>query len=91
MYRPCLLGGILLLTTLSFGQQPDTTLNPNPTANQNPNAYNTYNRPVEVSHGHGNWGWLGLLGLAGLFGRSRRDTVVRGRDEYVTGQGRRVA
>jgi MYXO-CTERM domain-containing protein len=90
MYRARLLGGVLLLSALSFAQQTDTTLNPN-NANPNLNPYNTYNRPVEVSHGHGNWGWLGLLGLAGLLGRSRRETVVRGRDEYVTGQGRRAA
>jgi MYXO-CTERM domain-containing protein len=83
MYLVRMLGGVLLLTAVSFGQQQGTT--------QVPNPYDTYNRPVEVSHSHGNWGWLGLLGLAGLFGRSRRETIARGRDEYVTGQGRRVA
>jgi len=85
MYWARLLGGVLLLTALSFGQQPGTTRNPNP------NPYDTYNRPVEVTHSYGNWGLLGLLGLTGLFGRRRGGTIVSSRDEYVTGQGRRVA
>ena len=87
MYRARLFGGVLLLTALSFGQQPDTSRNPNPDAY----SRDTYNRPVEVTRGFGNWGLLGLLGLAGLFGRSRRDTVVRDRDEYVTEQRRRAS
>jgi MYXO-CTERM domain-containing protein len=85
MHWARLLGGVLLLTSLSFSQQPGTT------RNTNPNTYDTYNRPVEVTRSHGNWGWLGLLGLIGLFGRRRQETTVRGRDEYVTGQGRRAA
>ena len=77
MYRANLLAGVLFLTAFGFAQQPDTSRNPNPDAY----TRDTYNRPVEVTHGYGNWGLLGLLGLTGLFGRSRRDTVVRGREE----------
>jgi hypothetical protein len=88
MYRARLLGGLLLWTALSFGQQPpDTSQNPNP------NAYppDTYNRPVEVTHSYGNWGLLGLFGLIGLAGRRRQNTVVRDRDEFVAEQRRRAS
>jgi MYXO-CTERM domain-containing protein len=87
MYLARLLGGVLLLTALSFGQQSDTS------RNASPDAYSrdTYNRPVEVTHSYGGWGLLGLLGLAGLFGSSRRNTVVRDPDEYVMEQRRRAS
>jgi MYXO-CTERM domain-containing protein len=79
--------GILLLTTASFAQQPDTT------RNSNADAYNrdTYNRPVESTSGYGNWGLLGLLGLSGLLGLRRRETIVRNRDEFLTEQRRRAS
>ena len=86
MYRVHLLAGVLLAVS-GFAQQPDTSRNPNPDAY----SRNTYNQPVEVTHGSGNWGLLGLLGLTGLFARRRRDTIGRDRDEYVREQGRRVA
>jgi len=84
---PMFIGAILLTASAFAQQQPDTNQNPNP------DAYtpNTYNRPVEVRTGYGNWGLLGLLGLTGLLGRGRRETIVRGRDEYVNEPGRRVA
>jgi MYXO-CTERM domain-containing protein len=79
--------GILLLTTASYAQQPDTTRNPNS------DAYNrdTYNRPVEYTSGSGNWGLLGLFGLAGLLGLRRRETIIRSRDEFSTEQRRRAS
>jgi MYXO-CTERM domain-containing protein len=84
---PLIVSG-MLLTASAFAQ---TTTNPNP----NPDAYTqnpyTYNRPVVVKTGYGGWGLLGLFGLCGLLGRRRRETIVRGRDEYVTDQRRRVA
>jgi hypothetical protein len=86
MYRVHLLAGVLLLATCGFAQQPDTVQNPTPDTY----ARNTYNQPVEVRHSYGNWGLLGLLGLTGLLGRGRR-TIVRDRDEYATGERRRVA
>jgi len=87
MYRIHLLVGVLVLTTCSFGQQPDTSRNPN----SDTYYRDTNNRPVEYSHGYGNWGLLGLLGLTGLLGRRRRETVLRDRDEYTTEQRRRTA
>lgn len=84
---PLIIGGMLLAAS-AFAQ---TTTNPNP----NPDAYTynpyTYNRPVKVRTSYGGWGLLGLFGLAGLLGGRRRETIVRGRDEYVTDQRRRVA
>jgi MYXO-CTERM domain-containing protein len=79
--------GILLLSTASFAQQPDTRQNPIP------DAYNrdTYNRPVDRASGHGNWGLLGLFGLAGLLRARRRETVVHSRDEFSTEQRRRAS
>lgn len=89
MYRVHLLAGVLLLAASGFAQQPDTIQNP--TQTPAPDTYSrTYNQPIEVRHSYGNWGLLGLLGLTGLFGRSRR-TIGRDRDEYVTGERRRVA
>ena len=80
--------GAMLLTGSILAQETTTTPNPNPDTY---NPYNTYNRPVEVNTGHGGWGLLGLLGLSGLFGLRRRETIVRGREEYLNQQGRRVA
>jgi MYXO-CTERM domain-containing protein len=88
MCRVPLVLGAALLTASAFGQQqPDTT------RNLNPDAYNrdAYNRPTEVRTDYGNWGLLGLLGLTGLLGLRRRETIVRGRDEYLNEQRRRVA
>jgi MYXO-CTERM domain-containing protein len=87
MNRAYPLIGILLLTTASFAQQPDTRQNPNP------DAYNrdTYNRPVGSTSGYGNWGLLGLLGLSGLLGLRRRETVIHNRDEFTTEQRRRAS
>lgn len=91
MYRIPVLIGAMLLTASTFAQQTDTSPNPNP----NPDAYTrdtyNYNRPVEGRTGYGNWGLLGLLGLTGLFGLRRGETIVRGRDEYLNEQRRRVA
>jgi len=85
MHRAHALIGVLLLTVSSFAQQPGTM--------RNPDTYtrDTYNRPMEGTYGYGNWGLLGLLGLAGLFGLRRRETMVHGRDEYVTEQRRRAS
>ena len=93
MYRLHLLAGVLLLSALSYAQQPATDQNAIPDTNANPRTYtqDTYNRPVEVRHGGGNWGLLGLIGLTGLFGRRRSETMVRGRDEFAADQRRRVA
>jgi MYXO-CTERM domain-containing protein len=86
MCRAPVLIGAVLLTASTFGQQPDTSRIPNPDAY----TRDSYNRP-EVTTGYGNWGLLGLLGLTGLFGLRRRETMVRGRGEYLNEQGRRVA
>jgi MYXO-CTERM domain-containing protein len=82
MHRIHVLTGVLLLTASSFAQQPQ---------NPNPDAYTRepYNRPVERTSGAGNWGLLGLLGLTGLLGLRRRGAI--GRDEYDTGERRKVA
>jgi MYXO-CTERM domain-containing protein len=87
MLKARVLVGAMLLTAPVFAQPVPT--NPNP----NPEVYppNTYNRPVEVRTGYGNWGLLGLLGLTGLLGLRRRETIARGRDEYLDEQRRRVA
>ena len=85
MYRAYVLIGVLLLSASSFAQQPNTR------PNADTYSRDTYNRPVEGTSGYGGWGLLGLLGLTGLFGLRRRETIVRRRGEYVTGQGRRVA
>jgi MYXO-CTERM domain-containing protein len=89
MNRAHVLIGVLLLTASGFAQQPGTTRNPS----LNPDAYtrDTYNRPVQYRTGSGNWGLLGLFGLLGLSGLRRRDTMVRGRDEFISEQRRRVA
>ena len=87
MYRVRLLGGVFLLTALSFGQNPDVT------RNSKPDSYSrdTFNRPVKVIHTNECFGLLGLLGLAGLFGRTRRNTVVMTQDEYDAERRRRAA
>jgi MYXO-CTERM domain-containing protein len=90
MCRASVTIGVVLLAASAFAQQSGTT------QNANPNTYpqNTYNQPytpVEVRHGNGGWGLLGLFGLAGLLGLRRREAIVRGRDEYVGEQRRRVA
>lgn len=97
MFRIPVLIGAMLLATGAFAQQPDTS------PNTNPNAYtpDTYSRPMEGRAGYGNagygnsgyglWGLLGLLGLSGLLGLRRSETIVRGRDEYLDEQRRRVA
>lgn len=82
---------VIIGATLFIGSifaQP-TTPSPNP----NPDTYdqNTYNRPIEVRTGRGGWGLLGLFGLCGLFGLRKRETIVRGQDEYLNDQRRRVA
>lgn len=87
MFRVPLLIGAALLAASAFGQQQDTSRNPNPDAY----TRDTYSRPTEVRTDYGNWGLLGLLGLTGLFGLRRRETIVRGRDEYLNEQRRRVA
>lgn len=87
MYRAHLLLGVMLLTAPGFAQQPDRSSNPN----ADTTSRETYTRPVEGTHGYGNWGLLGLLGLTGLFGRARRDTVVTGRDEFGTEHRRRAS
>ena len=85
MYRAHAFIGVLLLSVSSFAQQPSTR------PNTDTYTRDSYNRPVDGTSGYGGWGLLGLLGLTGLFGLRRRETIVRGRDEYVTGQRRRVA
>jgi MYXO-CTERM domain-containing protein len=85
MRRASLFIGAVLLTASGFAQPTDTSRVPNP------DAYNTYNRPVNVRTGPGNWGLLGLLGLAGLFGLRRGQTVIRDREDYLNEQRRRVA
>ena len=87
MCRVPLLIGAMLLTASAFGQQPDTIRNPN----ADTYTRDTYGRPAEVRTDYGNWGLLGLLGLTGLLGLRRRETIVRGRDEYLDEQRRRVA
>jgi len=93
MRRVPLFIGAMLLTASSFAQEPNTTGNPSPDTS----TRDYYNRPVEGRTGYGNytnygnWGLLGLLGLTGLLGLRRRETIVRGRDEYLNDQRRRVA
>ena len=94
MRRMPLFIGAMLLTASSFAQEPNTTVNPTPDTS----TRDYYNRPVEGRTGYnygntnyGNWGLLGLLGLTGLLGLRRRETIVRGRDEYLNDQRRRVA
>lgn len=82
--------GAALFTGSMLAQPTTTSPNPNPdTFDQNTYPYN--NRPVEVRTGHGGWGLLGLFGLTGLLGLRRRDSIVRGQDEYLNEQRRRVA
>lgn len=69
------LASILLLTSLSFAQQPSPNNPQDRTANP---TDHTYTRPVENSHNWGGWGLLGLLGLAGLLGRKRETTTTTG-------------
>ena len=76
--------GAVFLAASAFAQPADTNRNPNP------DAY-TYNRPVEVRTGYGNWGLLGLLGLSGLAGLFRRETRVHGEEDYLNQRGRKVA
>lgn len=93
MWRIPVLIGAMLLTVSAFAQTPDTSRYPNA------DTRDTYNRPVEGRTGYpvegrtgyGDWGLLGLLGLTGLLGLRRRETIVRGREEYLNEQRRRVA
>jgi len=87
MCRVPLLIGAALLTVSAFGQQPDTSRYPSPDAY----TRDTYSRPTEARTDYGNWGLLGLLGLTGLLGLRRREPIVRGREEYLNEQRRRVA
>jgi len=64
---------ILLLTAVSFAQQPASNDPQDRTAN--PTDQN-YTRPVDTGHNWGGWGLLGLLGLAGLLGRRRETTTL---------------
>ena len=93
MKRAHVLASILLLTLVSFAQQPSNTNN---TQDRTANPTDqTYTRPVETGHNWGGWGLLGLLGLAGLLGR-RRETTTTGtgtgytRNDRTYGQQRRV-
>jgi MYXO-CTERM domain-containing protein len=71
MKRAHLLFSILLLTVVSFAQQPnnpqDRTANP---TDQN------YTGHMDTGRGWGGWGLLGLFGLAGLLGRRRQTTIT---------------
>jgi len=67
------LASLLLLTSLSFAQQPTPNNPQDRTANPTDHAYT---RPVETGHNWGAWGLLGLFGLAGLFGRRRETTTT---------------
>ena len=93
MKRAHVLASILLLSLVSFAQQPASTNNPQDrTADR---TDQTYTRPVETArHNWGGWGLLGLFGLAGLLGRGRRETTTTGtgytRDDRTYGQQRRV-
>lgn len=81
------LASMLLLTAVSFAQQPTPNNNPQDrTANP---TDQTYTRPVQTEHGRGNWGLLGLLGLAGLLGRKRATTATYLRDERTYGEQQR--
>ena len=80
---------ILLLTAVSFAQQP---ANPNNPEDRNPTDH-TYTRVVETGHNWGGWGLLGLLGLLGLAGRKRESTTTGTgftRDDRTWQQQRRV-
>jgi MYXO-CTERM domain-containing protein len=87
------LASILLLTSVSFAQQPP----PNNPEDRAANPDHTYTRPVETGHNWGGWGLLGLFGLAGLLGRRRSTTTITGtgtgytRDERTYGQQQRRA
>ena len=91
------LASILLLTAVSFAQQPtpnnpqDRTANPTDQNYTRPSDQN-YTPPVETGRNWGGWGLLGLLGLAGLLGR-RRETTITGtgytRDDRTYGQQQR--
>jgi MYXO-CTERM domain-containing protein len=87
MCRAPVLIGAVLLAASAFAQQPNA--NPNPY----PDTYNrdAYGRPVEIRTGYGNWGLLGLIGLAGLFGGRRRETIIRGREEFLNEPRNRAA
>jgi MYXO-CTERM domain-containing protein len=76
MNRVHLLFSILLLTAVSFAQQPSN----NPQGGTANPTDHTYTRPIENGHNWGGWGLLGLLGLAGLLGRRRQTTIVTGTD-----------
>jgi MYXO-CTERM domain-containing protein len=92
MKRAHLLASILLLTAVSFAQQPSSPSDPQDRA-ANPTDQN-YSRPVETGHNWGGWGLLGLLGLAGLLGRRRETTTTIDsgytRDDRTYGQQRRA-
>lgn len=96
MYRPHLVVGMLWLAGYGLGQP--ATSQTNPISNLNPRAYTpdidnrtysqrTYNQPG-VTYGSGNWGWLGVLGLAGLAGRRSVKTLIRDPEQSLTDQRR---
>lgn len=85
-------GAMLLTGSILAQPTPTSPTNPSPDTYDQNTYNNPYNsRPVEVRTGHGGWGLLGLLGLTGLLGLRRRETIVRGQDEYLNDQRRRVA
>jgi len=75
MKRAHALASILLLTAVSFAQQPSPN---NPQDNAANPTDHTYTRPVERGHNWGGWGLLGLFGLAGLLRRRRETTTITG-------------
>jgi len=70
------LASMLLLTAVSFAQQPTPNNNPQDRT-ANPTDH-TYTRPVETGHNWGGWGLLGLFGLAGLLRRRQETTTIAG-------------
>ena len=70
------LASILLLTAVSFAQQPTPPNNPQDRA-ANPTDH-TYTRPVETGHNWGGWGLLGLFGL------DRKSTRLNSSHEFVS-------
>jgi MYXO-CTERM domain-containing protein len=81
--------GGLALAVSAMAQTPDTGRMPNTYTDRAGNVY-TDTRPVERASGS-NWGLLGLLGLGGLFGARRRETLIHDRGVYTSGQQHRAA